>query len=235
MLGNIRSYVIEILYLLPAIVPALCVHEYFHAQVSTWLGDPLPRSTGRLTLDPRKHIDIMGFLMLLIVRFGWAKPVYVDPRYYKHKKLGMSLVAIAGPIANLLLGFICTALYILCFRLGSSTVEIVIRQILAYCIIINVGLAVFNLIPISPLDGSKLLAAFLPLKAYEKVLKFERYGFIVLIVLLFDIPLRLLTILGVPYSLAQWFSLTTYLGIARGYIMDAYFWLLDPLARLVLG
>lgn len=234
MLGNIKEFITDALYLLPAIVPALCFHEYCHALVSTWLGDPLPRQSGRLTLDPRKHIDPVGFIMLFLVRFGWAKPVYVDPRYYKNKKLGMSLVALAGPLSNLLLGFLSAVLYILSMKLGDTAMAQVVQTILLYCVIINVGLAVFNIIPISPLDGSKLLAAFLPLKAYEKVLKYERYGFIVLILLLFDAPARLLSIFGVPYSVTMYLSLDYYLSAMRGAVIEAYMYLLRPLIKLVM-
>ena len=245
MLAYLKDFIIDALYLLPGIILALTIHEYAHAFVSTKLGDPLPKATGRLSMNPARHIDPIGFLMLFLVHFGWAKPVHVDPRYYKNKKLGMSLVALAGPIANLLTAFILTALAMFVavrynVRLFDGqtgtymTVLLVIYQLLTLAISLNIGLAIFNLIPISPLDGSKILAAFLPMRAYQKVLQYERYGFIVLIVLLFDLPGRFLNILHVSSSITKWVDLSYYLNIARAFVINLFHEVLEPLFELFL-
>lgn len=229
----LKQYLVQALYLLPGIVVALTFHEFAHAFVSTKLGDPLPRATGRLSLNPAKHIDPLGFVMLFLVRFGWAKPVVVDSRYYKHKKLGMSLVALAGPVANLIMAFLFTACSMLVavryntlWAAGTTgtgmTVLLVIYQLLTIAVSLNIGLAIFNLIPISPLDGSKLLAAFLPMRAYNKVLQYERYGFLILLLLLLDVPGRLLGICGVPSYITQYVDLSYYLNYARAFLMNLF-------------
>ncbi len=241
----LKDFLTDALYLLPGIILALTIHEFAHAFVSTKLGDPLPKATGRLSMNPMRHIDPIGFLLLFLVHFGWAKPVMVDPRYYKRKKLGMSLVALAGPIANLLTAFLLTAVsmfvavrYNTRLFAGESgtymTVLLVIYQLLVTAISLNIGLAIFNLIPISPLDGSKILAAFLPMRAYNKVLQYERYGFIVLIVLLFDLPGRFLNILHVSSSITRWFDLSYYLGIARSFVGNLFIDILEPVFNLFL-
>ncbi len=229
----LRDYLIELLYVLPGIILALSVHEYAHALVSTKLGDPLPRATGRLTLNPFQHIDPIGFFMLIVLQFGWAKPVHVDPRYYKRKKLGMNLVALAGPASNLLTGFMLALgallvnhwYWIQVFQgqegFGVTALGVVC-QILIAAVQINVGLAIFNLIPISPLDGSKVLASVLPLRAYNKVLEYENYGTIALLILMFDIPARVLVRLGIPGAIAQYFGLFYYMNIARGWIIGLF-------------
>ena len=236
---NFKTLLIETLYLLPGIVFALSVHEFSHAYVSSRLGDPLPRASGRLSLNPIHHIDPLGLLMLFIVRFGWAKPVMIDPRFYKRKKLGIALTALAGPSANLLAAFLLTILllfgellYLTYPAVWGVKVMGVILTMLRYGVIINIGLGLFNLIPISPLDGSKVLASVLPLKYYNKVLRYEKYGFIILILLLLDLPARFLTTAGVPASTAQYFGLFYYLSAARSFIFDLYQSILLPIVQL---
>ncbi len=228
---GIREFLIRTLYVLPAIILALSVHEYSHAKVSSRLGDPLPKASGRLSLNPFRHIDPLGFLMLMIVGFGWAKPVIVDPRFYKNKKLGMSLTALAGAAANFLTAFVTTIFYVVAFhfqatfKTGTSWVPVmleVVMTLLLFAAHINLGLGVFNLIPISPLDGSKVLAAFLPMKYYNKVLRYERFGFLILILLLFDIPARILTSFGVVAHTAQYFGLFFYLSTVRDFILRVF-------------
>lgn len=241
----LKEFLVEALYLLPGIVLALTIHEFSHAFVSSKLGDPLPKATGRLSLNPMRHIDPIGFIMLFLVRFGWAKPVMVDSRYYKHKKLDMSLVALAGPISNLLTAFLLMALSMLvavCYNIrhaaGASgtlmTVLLVVYQLLLTAVSVNVGLAIFNLIPISPLDGSKVLAAFLPMRAYNKVLQYERYGFLILLLLLLDIPGRLLNIFGVSSAVTRYIDLSYYLNIARMFLMNLFQNILEPVFNLFL-
>jgi Zn-dependent protease len=232
-MGGIRERLIDLLFIIPAILGALTIHEFSHALVSSMLGDPLPKEKGRLSLNPFDHLDPAGILMLILVGFGWAKPVHVDPRYYKNPRLGMSLVAVAGPVSNLILAFIlCFFLALLSLVPISSNLVMIIYQLLFYGISINIGLAIFNLIPVPPLDGSKVLFSFLPPKAYNKFLQVERYGIIILICLLLGIPSRLLSLIGLPGTVTMWFDLTTYLSIARSAIMNAYFFFISMIINL---
>lgn len=236
MFESVKDYVLGLLLSLPGIICALSIHEFSHAFVSSKLGDPLPKATGRLTLNPFRHIDPIGFLTLLLLRFGWAKPVVIDPRYYKNKKLGIVLTSLAGPFSNFVAAFVLVLAKLLTYLLWAATygslssfwttvIEVVYTMI-DYSVILNVGLGLFNLIPISPLDGSKVLLSFLPLQAYEKVLKYERYGFCILLLLMFDIPGRLLSIVGVPSSITVWLDMSLYLGVARSAVIGVFenFW-----------
>lgn len=171
-----------------AIIPAMCFHEYAHGWVSYKLGDPSPKTDGRLSLNPLHHIDPLGALFLLVFQFGWAKPVQVNPRYYKKPKEGMALVALAGPVANFILALICLIATTVISKVtgGSVSSEAVyyIYQFLWLMAIINVGFGVFNLIPLPPLDGSKVIGVVLPTEWYFKYMRFEQYGFILLFLLL---------------------------------------------------
>lgn len=157
----------------------LPIHEYAHALVATKLGDDTPRLQGRLTLNPMAHIDIMGALMILLVGFGYAKPVQVNARRFKNPKGGMALTALAGPVSNVLMAFIfCILGNVIRIAAASNGVSPLINAAYMFTSIaaqINASLAVFNLLPIPPLDGSKLLALVIPAKYYFKYLKYERY------------------------------------------------------------
>lgn len=167
---------------IPGLIIALAIHEYAHALVADRLGDPTPRMMGRLTLNPVAHIDPIGLIMLFVARFGWAKPVMIDPSNFRNWRTGEIWVALAGSTSNLLIGFLAAFIQILCYRLGfwSSGLNIVITLIIIY----NVNFAIFNLIPLPPLDGSKLLLAFLPNQWAEKMAMIERYSFLILIALM---------------------------------------------------
>ncbi len=190
MLNYIRMYgtsfaeiFIYLLSLLAVIFIAMPIHEWAHGFVSTKLGDPTPRYQGRLTLNPLAHIDYIGALAILVVGIGWAKPVQVNPRYYKNAKWGMALVALAGPVTNLILSLIAMILYY-ALSLIDFTIINIIAVFLYYISLISVSLAIFNLIPIPPFDGARILFAFLPQKYYFKIMQYERYIFIGLMALL---------------------------------------------------
>jgi Zn-dependent protease len=180
------------------VIPALlCItlHELAHGYVAYRLGDPTARDMGRLTLNPIKHIDPFGLLMMVVFKFGWAKPVPVDMRRFKNPKRGMAITALAGPFANFLIALVAIFLFGALYRPFSATSAgfyvLKLIQITAY---LSVVLAVFNLLPIPPLDGSKILFSLLPDRAYAKLMRYERFGFILLILLIstsaFDSPLR---------------------------------------------
>lgn len=175
--------------LLSAVAVLICimVHELSHGLCAWLLGDPTARSQGRLSLNPLKHLDPIGAIMLLTLGVGWAKPVSVDPRYFKNPKWGMALTALAGPVSNLLLTLVVLLVCSLILRVappGSMSAWIFIC-FLCHLAVRSLGLGLFNLIPISPLDGSKVLLALLPDQVYWKVLRYERYIFIVVIALSF--------------------------------------------------
>lgn len=163
----------------------LPIHEYAHALVATKLGDQTARLSGRLTLNPLAHIDPIGALMILLAGFGYAKPVPVNIRNFKDRKVGMALTAIAGPISNLIMGFLSLVLLrLLMFVMPESTVKEVIYLFLIFSAGININLAVFNLLPIPPLDGSRFATLFLPDRIYYKIMQYERYIILVVLVLM---------------------------------------------------
>ena len=173
--------------ILMSIIPALiCItfHELSHGYVAYRLGDNTAKNMGRLTLNPIKHIDIMGLLMMIVFKFGWAKPVPVDMRNFKNPKAGMAITALAGPVSNVILAGIAFFIYgVLFVWLSGSDFG---QQVLSMIYItgyLSIALAVFNLLPIPPLDGSKVLAAALPDRAYDWLMRRERYGMLLLIVL----------------------------------------------------
>ena len=176
----------------------ITLHELSHGLVALWLGDATAKRMGRLTLNPLKHIDWFGLAMLAFAKFGWAKPVPIDPRHFRRPKLGMAITAFAGPVCNVILAWIAIMFYSVMVFYGylypNHSVLPWLERYFAYTALISIGLAVFNLLPIPPLDGSKILFAFLPDRWYIRLLRFERYGIILLVVLLMtnvlDVPLE---------------------------------------------
>ena len=169
-----------------AIFLCLTVHETCHGLAAYALGDPTAKSMHRLSLNPLRHIDWIGLLMMFAVGFGWAKPVPVDPRYFKKPKQGMALTALAGPVYNLLLAVAALALLRgAILVLPGTNWAIWLVNFLLELSVLSVGLGLFNLIPIPPLDGSKVLAAFLPDRQYITLMRYERYGILVLLALSF--------------------------------------------------
>lgn len=178
----------NILINVPITLIALTGHEFAHAWVSTRLGDPTPRYEGRLSLNPMAHLDLMGTILMILTGFGWAKPVSINPSYYKDRKKGMALTAIAGPLSNFVMAFlgvlIGTLLLILGNALGwSSSVIMNINMIFYLFAFRNLCFMVFNLIPIPPLDGSKVLGLIIPNRTYYRILEYERYSIILIMVL----------------------------------------------------
>ena len=168
---------------LPGLLLALVLHEYAHARVAVAMGDFTPKLTGRLTLNPMAHIDPIGLLMLLVARFGWAKPVMINPRNFKDMKKGNILVALAGPAANFLTAFVTLFIMMVLFKFGMLN-TVGIKTVLSMIVLFNINFGIFNLIPLPPLDGSKILLEFLPGELAYKYMGLERYSFIILIILI---------------------------------------------------
>ena len=168
----------------------LCItfHETCHGLAAYKLGDNTAKRMGRLSLNPLKHVDLMGLIMMALFRFGWAKPVPVDMRNFKNPKAGMALTALAGPVSNVVLAYaavvLCNFVMFLADRLGSTWLLLALAQFFVYVEIISAGLAVFNVFPIPPLDGSKVLFALLSDRAYDWLMRSEKYGMGLLMALL---------------------------------------------------
>lgn len=170
------------------IIPALLcitVHECSHGLMALHLGDDTAKRQGRLSLNPLRHIDLFGLIMMIFFRFGWAKPVPVDMRKFKDPKKGMALTALAGPLSNLVLAAVALLVYGLLFvPLYNTAAMPVVSEILQTTAYLSLNLAVFNLIPIPPLDGSKMLFAGISNQAYYKLMRYERFGMLLLLLLL---------------------------------------------------
>ena len=186
MLTNLFSYIIEqlqaALFTLPVVLPAIICHECAHGFVSYKLGDPTAKYAGRLTLNPLKHLDPIGTLCMIFFHVGWANPVPIDPRYYRDRKKGIIYVSLAGPVTNFILAFLSLLIEGLLMKFGSphSAVIWILCQFCYYSAVVNIGLALFNLIPIPPLDGSKILGE-LSCKVNAFYWKYQRYWRLVMI------------------------------------------------------
>jgi Zn-dependent protease len=186
-MNNIIS---QIALLIVPVLFSITIHEVCHGYLAYLFGDPTAKNAGRLTLNPIKHIDPVGLLVLFItgiagMAIGWAKPVPVDPRYFKKPRINMMWVSLAGPLSNFVLAVVTAFIYRQFggFLLQSFFYPLVIMA--EYMVMINVGLAVFNLIPIHPLDGSHIMEGLLPLRAAYAYSKLQPYGFIILLMLIF--------------------------------------------------
>ena len=169
---------VDMIFRIPALLIALTVHEYAHARVAVTLGDPTPRFEGRLTLNPIAHLDPFGLIMLWLVQFGWAKPVSVNPRNFKNGRQGMMFVSLAGPGANLITAFVAMIILVILNHMGIREYWIMttLKLICSY----NVMFAVFNMLPIPPLDGSKVLMNYLPGRLAYQYESYSQYGSLIL-------------------------------------------------------
>ncbi len=212
--------IVTTLLSIPAVLIALTVHEYAHGYAAWRLGDPTARSLGRLTLNPLKHIDPIGALCMVFFRFGWAKPVPINSRYFKKPRRDMALTALAGPLANFIMALLGALLYAVAFALFNSLAARValsgfILRFLNYTLdflwifhFLNITLGLFNCIPIPPLDGSRVLYVFLPPRLYFGVMRYERYIAIAMLLLL-------------------------YFGVFTGFLMGAATWISGGMFQLV--
>lgn len=186
--NDIRYAALILLLTVPAILVALTFHEVAHGYVAYKLGDPTAYNMGRLTLNPLAHIDPIGAILMLVVGFGYARPVPINARYFKNPKYAMALTAIAGPITNFVLGILATVLVasidFYAPVLLTTLVGVAIRTLLWNFAYLNFAFAVFNMIPLPPFDGSRVLFAFLPDKHYFGIMRYERYIMIAVLVLL---------------------------------------------------
>lgn len=202
-MDNFVSSITELLARIIVVFTAISVHELAHGFTAYKLGDPTAKYAGRLSLNPMSHFDPIGALCMVLFGFGWAKPVPVNPMYFTDRKRDNALVALAGPLSNIALAFastILTALFI-CFVNSKfpNFITDFISLVLVQLAVVNIGFAVFNLIPFPPLDGSKILGAFLSYQNYNKLLMYERFGFPILMLLSFTGVLgRILSIFTAP-------------------------------------
>ena len=185
-----KEGLISFLYTLPALLFCLSVHEFAHAYTAYKLGDRTQKAMGRLTLNPFSHIDIAGFICIALFGFGWGKPVMIDDRNFKNKAAGNALTAFAGPFSNIIMAILFTIILKILLITGvilptiNSVVGSIILSMLILTIQFNVVFAIFNLIPIPPFDGSRILYFFLPAKGREYMYKIEQYSFIIVLVIL---------------------------------------------------
>lgn len=198
---------------------AFPVHESAHALTAHWLGDDTAKDQGRISLNPFKHINLFGALFMLFVGVGAAKPVPINASKFKKPKVGMAVSALAGPVSNLLLAYLSIILYRFLYSisyLNGSDLSILL-YVFQYAAILNIGLAVFNLLPIPPLDGSRIVTMFLPDKSYFGIMKYEKYIFIAIFILIFsgllDRPLYFLQdkAIDVLWSLTGWVDYLSFL------------------------
>jgi len=176
------NYILQLIAGIPGLIIAMSVHEYAHARTAVAFGDFTPKMMGRLTLNPAAHIDPIGLIMLLICQFGWAKPVMINPRNFKDPARDDILVSLAGPLSNLITAFLFLLLLLILRAHGvlSEGTLLVFSLIVEY----NIGFAIFNLIPVPPLDGSHVLVRLLPRDLAYKYASLERYSFLILVVML---------------------------------------------------
>ena len=184
----------NMIFRIPALLIALTIHEYAHARVAVWMGDETPKVLGRLTLNPIAHLDPFGLIMLWLFKFGWAKPVPINPNNFKNWRKGTMLVSLAGPSANIIMAFLAAIIYGILAKsqLMSGGVDTVLKLTYSY----NLIFAVFNLIPLPPLDGSKVLTSLLPARQADMMERIEPYAPFILLALVY---LNVINIIITPF------------------------------------
>ncbi len=206
-----NSFITQLIILAPPLLFALTFHEFAHGYVAYRLGDPTAKNAGRLTLNPLKHLDPIGTIAFFFIKFGWAKPVPVNPAYFRNPRKDMLWVALAGPVTNLVLALISAIITKTLWFLASSlpysamaeAILVPLNAMLIASVWINLVLCIFNFLPIPPLDGSRILSGLLPQDLAISYMKIERYGFIIILVLAFSGVLSkvILPIIGYANSL----------------------------------
>lgn len=200
-----REGIMALLLSIPGLLLAISMHECAHGYAAYIMGDNTAKYSGRLSLNPLNHLDPIGAICMLLFRFGWAKPVPINPRNFNNQRLGIIIVSLAGPMANFVLGFIsCIFFYAINIYATGNTLWEFINMVLLYSIYMNVGFMIFNLIPIPPLDGSKIVMEFLPYNLKYKIYQYERYFGLILIIFVYA---------GV---------MTPVLGVLRDYVISFY-------------
>lgn len=206
---DISAFIQQFAILAVPVLAAITFHEVAHGYAAFILGDPTAKNAGRLSLNPIKHLDPIGALALFIVKIGWAKPVPINPNYFKNPKQGLMITSVAGPACNFVLAVLFALMYhglMLVFgSSGSENVISIVKPILQMCqagVIVNIGLGTFNLLPIPPLDGSNILAGLLPPDLAEKFMQNSKYGFVILILLLLTGTIQKV-IIPIIYGLAS--------------------------------
>ena len=219
--GFDKQLLIQLLLSIPVILFALTIHEFSHGFIAYKLGDPTAKAFGRLTLNPIKHLDPIGALLMLIGGFGWAKPVPINTRYFKNAKWGMALSALAGPVSNFVLSFVSYIIYYLLasklpwhtFSDGVYNLLFAVVMLFAISATMNLSLAIFNFIPIPPLDGSRVLFAFLPGRIYFAVMRYEQI------------------IMGLLMAAIVFGGFSSGISIVTGFVLQGF----DKIATLVFG
>ena len=231
-----------------AALVALTIHEFAHGYAAYKLGDDTAKSFGRLTLNPMKHLDPIGALCMMLFHFGWAKPVPINPRNFKDPRKGFAITALAGPATNIVVGFFTAFFYLLCLSTFKSTSSLFVTNLqintilfLLYFFQINIGLGIFNLIPVPPFDGSRILNVILPDRIYFKVMKYERQIYWGVIAWLFLGQYVYYALLSIPFiantpvlsGIAKIFSLSDILSDTITSIANftLRFWRLIPIFR----
>lgn len=208
----IRNFFVDYNFMVvPAALLSIILHEISHGYVAYLLGDPTAKVQGRLSLNPLRHIDPLGLLMLIFFKMGWAKPVSVDIRYFKKPKRDFALTALAGPVSNFLVAFLSVLILFILAACGAP--YSFVTALFVDMTVISIGLGLFNLIPIPPLDGSKVVGAFLPDKLYYKVLRYERWGMVLLFAILYLGILDGVRVKALSYTV---FYMVRFLGIFFG-------------------
>ena len=183
MLDDFGGFLIRAIVSLPGIIIAMVIHEWAHARVAYALGDYTPKLDGRLTLNPAAHVDLFGLLMLFLVHFGWARPVRINANNFSNPRRDDILVSLAGPASNLIMAFLTMVVWVVLLRFGIQMSEGA-ASVLQLIMIININFAIFNMLPIPPLDGSHILRNLLPYELAYRFAQLERYSFIILIICL---------------------------------------------------